>query len=169
MLAVFFVTSVRAQQSTDEPKYSSALTGSVIGYVVYDETRLPVRFAEIRLVPKRTEADRVRIEEETNASNPPKPQMRMASGISVMDGSFRIDGVPVGDYFAGAVMPGYLTPGTSAAADTATDEQLKVLIASMPTVHVAAGQVASINLTLHRGSVIAGRVQFADGTPANRR
>lgn len=165
-LAVFFVTSARAQQSTEEPKYSSTPTGSVIGYVVYDDMKLPVRFAEIRLVPKRTEADRVRIEEETNASNPPKPQLRMASGISVMDGSFRIDGVPVGDYFAGAVMPGYLTSGTAAAANTATGEQLKGLVASMPTVHVAAGQVASVNLTVHRGAVIAGRVQFADGSPA---
>ncbi len=83
-----------------------------------------------------------------------------------MDGSFRIDGIPVGDYYAGAVMPGYLTPGTSIATETATAEQLKDLLDSMPTVHVTAGQVASVSLTLHRGAVIAGRLQFADGSPA---
>jgi hypothetical protein len=33
-------------------------------------------------------------------------------------------------------------------------------------VHVKAGQVASVNLMLHRGAVITGRVRFADGSPA---
>jgi hypothetical protein len=50
--------------------------------------------------------------------------------------------------------------------DVATEEQLKQLIASMPMVHVKAGQVASVNLMLHRGAVITGRVRFADGSPA---
>lgn len=163
-LAVFSMSALWAQQS--EPKYPAAPTGSVIGNVIADETRSPVRFAEIRLVPKHTDVDRIHIQEEANASNPPKPLLRMASGTSIMDGSFRIDGIPVGDYYAGAVMPGYLTPGTSIATETATAEQLKDLLDSMPTVHVTAGQVASVSLTLHRGAVIAGRLQFADGSPA---
>jgi hypothetical protein len=57
-------------------------------------------------------------------------------------------------------------PGTTAAVDVATEEQLKQLIASMPMVHVKAGQVASVTLMLHRGAVITGRVRFADGSPA---
>lgn len=82
-----------------------------------------------------------------------------------MDGHFRMDGVPEGDYLAAALMVGFVTPNTTANPH-ATDEQLKSLFASMPTVHVAAGQVASVNLILHRGAVVAGRVQYADGSPA---
>jgi hypothetical protein len=40
-----------AQQSSAVPKNSSAVTGSVAGYVVYDETKLPARFTEIHLPP----------------------------------------------------------------------------------------------------------------------
>jgi hypothetical protein len=36
----------------------------------------------------------------------------------------------------------------------------------MPIVHVEAGQVARVSLTLRRGAVLSGRVQFADGSPA---
>lgn len=62
-------------------------------------------------------------------------------------------------------MPGYVTPGVSAGANASSD-QFKRLLAALPTVHVAAGQVASVNLTLRPGASISGRVQFADGSPA---
>ena len=165
-LALLLGTSAKAQRSEVALKHPSALTGSVVGYVNNDETRLPVRFAEIRLVPKPTDAVLDRAEDQTSHSETSEPHLRMVSGISVMDGSFRMDDVPVGDYFAGALMAGYVASGTSVAADVATGDELKRLIASMPTVHVGAGQVVSVNLTLHRGAVMAGRVQFADGSPA---
>ena len=57
-------------------------------------------------------------------------------------------------------------PGAAAATNwNLSEAQLKDLIASVPQVHVAVGQTASVNLTLHRGAVIAGRMQFADGSP----
>jgi hypothetical protein len=162
-----------AQQLAEAPKDASALTGSVVGYVQFDETQLPVRFAEVRLVPRPADADLVHVEGRTEisekpaeTSEKPEPHLRMVSGVSEMDGRFHIDGVPAGDYLAGAVMSGYVLPGTAAAVDVATEEQLKQLIASMPMVHVKAGQVASVNLMLHRGAVITGRVRFADGSPA---
>ncbi|MEI9980872.1 MAG: carboxypeptidase-like regulatory domain-containing protein [Edaphobacter sp.] len=160
VVAILCGVSVRAQQTEAGP------TGSVVGSVEFDETRLPARFAQIRLVPKPGDADLVHVEGQTQASEKRGPHLSVVTGISEMDGRFRIDGVPDGDYFAGAFLSGYVTPGTSAAVDVATDEQLKQLIASMPVVHIKAGQVASVNVTLHRGAVIAGRVQFADGSPA---
>ena len=165
MLAAFSVAEAQAQQQGEASKGSSRLTGSVAGYVEYDETELPARFAEIRLVPKPADEDPVHVEDKV-ASETRTVHLSLVTGISDMDGRFRIDGVPIGDYFAGALMSGYVTPGTSAAVDVATDEQLKRLIASMPMVHIKAGQVTSLNLTLHRGGVIAGWVQFADGSPA---
>jgi len=90
--------------------------------------------------------------------------VQVVLGRTVLDGGFRMDGVPPGDYLAIARMPGYVAPGTSANV-FATDDQLNRLIVSVPTVHVVAGQVMSVNLTLRRGASISGRVQFADGSP----
>ncbi|MDR3774231.1 MAG: carboxypeptidase-like regulatory domain-containing protein [Terracidiphilus sp.] len=90
--------------------------------------------------------------------------MQIVLGHTGLDGGFRMDGVPAGDYLAIARMPGYVAPGTSSNL-FATDDQLKRLIVSVPTVQVVAGQVTSVNLTLRRGAAISGRVQFADGSP----
>ena len=165
MLAIVSVASAQSQQPAAAPKYPPPLTGSVVGYVVCEETELPIRFAQISLVPRPADADLLRVEDQTVASDTPKPHLARVLGVSDVEGHFRMDGVPAGDYFAGALMSGYVMPGTSANTD-ATGDQLKRLIASLPTVHVAAGQVASVNVTLNRGAVISGRVQFADGSPA---
>jgi hypothetical protein len=87
-------------------------------------------------------------------------------GTSGMDGSFRLDGVPEGDYVVAALKPGYITPGATAAMDfSLSEDQIKSIIASLPQVQVGAGRTANVSLTLHRGAVIAGRMQFADGSP----
>jgi hypothetical protein len=165
LLVILSVASARAQQPAAVPKISPSTTGSVIGHVDCEETKLPVRFAQVRLIPRPADADLVGIGERTVTSNPPKPYLRMVLGNTGVDGSFRMDGVPAGDYIAGALMSGYVVSGISKDANS-TGDQLKHLIASMPTVHVTAGQVANVNLALRRGAVISGRVQFADGSPA---
>jgi Carboxypeptidase regulatory-like domain len=114
-------------------------------------------------VPTTTERDS-NSAPETEQSNPPKPHVQKVLGFSGLDGSFRMDGVPAGDYLAIARMPGYVSPGTTSNSQ-ATDDQLTRLLASVPTVHVRAGQVTDVELTLHRGAAISGRVHFADGSP----
>jgi hypothetical protein len=165
LLVFLFVASAWAQQPPAAPSIPSTATGSVMGYVDCVETKLPVRFAEILLVPIPTDADLSGVGDQTAVSNPRGPHLQRVLGHTGLDGNFRLDGVPAGDYLAGARMSGYVAPGIPA--DTkATNDQLERLFASMPIVHVAAGQVASVKLTLRRGAVIAGRVQFADGSPA---
>jgi hypothetical protein len=169
VLATLSASSVIAQESKDGQKSSAAHTGSVEGYVSFDETKLPARFAGIRLVPKPDSAEPAAGAE--SPVTPPAagqreaPHLQVVRGSSGMDGRFRIDGVPAGDYLVVALVPGYVMPGASADVD-ATEEQLKSLIAALPAVHIGEGQVGSVNLTLHRGAVISGRVQFADGSPA---
>ena len=161
--------SVQPQQPTAVPQSPSALTGSVTGFVYYGETRLPARFAEIHVVPVPSEADLDAAKDKPTVPNAPQQRDRrvhLARGVSDMDGSFRIDGIPAGDYLIAAIKPGYAMPGAAAATNwNLSEAQLKDLIASVPQVHVAVGQTASVNLTLHRGAVIAGRMQFADGSP----
>lgn len=168
-LAILRLSSAPAQQPVPIPEGPSALTGSVTGFVYDAETQLPMRFAEINIVPIPRETDVAPIK---NQGMPPGvPQQRAlrvqrVSGTSGIDGSFRVDGVPAGDYLVAALKPGYITPGATTAMDwSLSEDQLKSLIASLPQVHVGAGQTASVSLTLHRGAVISGRMQFADGSP----
>lgn len=167
-LAILSLSSAHPQSPATVPESPSAPAGSVTGFVYDGETRLPVRFAEINIVPIPSKADMASAK---NQSIPPGvPQQRdrhvqRVYGISGMDGRFRLD-VPEGNYLVAAVKPGYITPGAAAAMDfSLSEDQLESLIASLPQVHVGAGQAAGVSLTLHRGAVIAGRMQFADGSP----
>jgi hypothetical protein len=167
--ALIVLTGVPFAPAQDQ-KSGEVRTGSIIGSVTSEDSKLPLRFVAIRLVPKPIDAD-------TNpAKQPPasglsdvKDLLRVNAvyGTSDMDGMFHMDGVPAGEYFVAAVKTGYVTPGASVDEhDTASEDELKTLISTLPTVQVAAGQTATLNLTLHRGGVIAGRMQFADGSPA---
>jgi hypothetical protein len=157
------VASVPGQRPEAAPQIISLDTGSVIGHVKCGELEFPGHFAEIRLVPKPSDSNSSSVDQ-TATFNPPKQHLQIVLGHAGLDGSFRMDGVPVGDYLAIARLPGYVAPGTSANM-FATDDQLKRLIVSVPTVHVDAGKVTSLDLALRRGAAISGRVQFADGSP----
>jgi hypothetical protein len=86
------------------------------------------------------------------------------SGRSGLDGSFVITGVPVGEYYAIAKMGGFVLPiGPITSAKQAMDVDTVML--EIPRVSVAANQTAEVNITLHRGGIISGRVQFEDGMP----
>jgi hypothetical protein len=168
-LAILPLGSAHPQQPAASPKSPSALTGSVTGFVYYGETRLPARFAEINIVPIPPEADVAPAKDQPippGAARQRDRSVQRVYGTSGMDGSFRLDGVPEGDYIVAALKPGYITPGAASAMDfSLSEDQLKSLIASLPEVHVGAGQTASVNVTLRRGAVITGRMQFADGSP----
>jgi hypothetical protein len=171
LLTLLCLAPSRAQQPASPPKAPPAPTGSVIGHVDYAITQLPARFAQIHLVPKPTEADLAPIAPQpSKPGDPPHqnpPHLTLVTGTSDMEGNFRLDGVPPGDYLAAAAKPGYVLPGTALLeVIAASDEQLKAMAASFPTVHVSVGQTSVVNLTLHRGATISGRILFADGSPA---
>jgi hypothetical protein len=165
-LALLALLALAAHAQQPKP-----LTGSVIGHVDYATTQLPARFAELRLVPKPTEADLAPIPQHPyKPGDPPHqdpPHLTLVTGASGMDGNFRLDGVPPGDYLATPAKPGYILPGLSMVTILpASDDQLKALATSLPTVHVVVGQTSVVNLTLHRGATLSGRILFADGSPA---
>lgn len=132
----------------------------VTGRVVCADTQRPARFAQVTLIP---------------ATQPftgdfgGRGQRRQAR--TDLEGNFTLANVPVGEYFVTGNLSGYVnqtgeveaalnaaqtggsTPGTSPAP------------AGVPMVHVSAGG-ATTALALERGGVIAGTVQWDDGSPA---
>jgi hypothetical protein len=98
------------------------------------------------------------------ASNPPKPYLMQAIGTAGIDGSFRLDGIPPGDYLIGALSAGLLSVDAPQSF-LAPEQEFRRALSSVPVVHIAAGQSSTISLHLHPGAVVSGKVRYADGRP----
>ncbi len=170
ILAPCLVSCAQAQQPQSAlASNSPSLTASVSGSVTDATTHLPVHFGEICLIPRPPDppgnlTGNLMPNPSQIAEHKKAADLQTIRGLVGLDGSFRLDGVPIGDYLISALKAGYVTPGASTDVD-ASDDDLKMLYQSLPVVHVAEGQVAKVNLILRRGGVIAGRILFADGSP----
>jgi hypothetical protein len=140
--------------------------GTVAGIVICGDTGKPARFAEVNLTP-------VPAKHEGLSDTPPlAPVAVIDTGI---DGRFRMEAVPAGDYYAFATMDGYLDPkrgidfgkvgekGTSSEQEHEAIEQWKNQLIE---VKVAVRHVSEISIELHRAAEIDGTVSFDDGSPA---
>ncbi|MDQ2926100.1 MAG: carboxypeptidase-like regulatory domain-containing protein [Acidobacteriota bacterium] len=131
----------------------AAPTGSVSGRIVCGDTQRPARFAEVMLTG-------VVIGSGGSDRNGPRIQAR-----TDLDGQFAAGSVPVGDYYVTASAMGYVSQSTLLTSVLLGADAQSVL-ASVPVVHVSAGTTATVNLTLERGAVIAGKMLWDDGSPA---
>jgi len=151
-------------------------TGTVSGHVVCGDTQRLARFATVSLVPKPAPA-----KANPQSSAAPTPQSRrqnrqqdseeislqMVQGKTGLDGSFEIQKLPAGDYYAVASMPGYvLSLVDSGGPPDPEHVDIDKVLANYPLLHVDANHSSSVELTMQRGAVIAGRVVFDDGSPA---
>ncbi len=153
-----------SQDPTAARRIRATPGGDVAGDVYDASTNLPIRFAAIALVPKPANLDAAAGLRENGASS--EAMLTSVRGMSGMDGSFRLEHVPAGDYFAAAVQQGYQSPLPDLMAlMTATPERLKQLAGSLASVHVSTGGVGTVHLRLQKGATIAGRIVFADGSP----
>ena len=126
--------------------------GAVTGRVICSDTQHAARFANVMLIP---------VEE---VSNPGRDGGGRRSGARTdLDGMFTAANVQPGDYYVSASSTGYVSDGALVAASGG--DQASAL-AKLPTVHVAASSVSTVNVSLERGGVIAGRIQWDDGSPA---
>jgi len=92
--------------------------------------------------------------------------------VTQLDGSFVVQHVPPGEYFIAALAAGYLSPfdavsaPTSSAKDQKADE--KLLREFVPTIRENSNAQSSMDIEIHRGAVLAGRVLYSDGAPASQ-
>jgi len=141
----------------------AAPSGTVTGRLTFAETQLPARFAEVVLVRVPDAGDLLL----TERPQDPKKQLDKVvsvSGRSGLDGTYTIPLVPPGDYFAIAKFPGYAVPIVPPKNEKDVDDLAK-LTAQLPVVHVTENAISTMDLTLHRGAVISGRVVYQDGSP----
>jgi protocatechuate 3,4-dioxygenase beta subunit len=136
-------------------------TGSVTGHVYCSDTRQPGRLAAVVLQPVVT---------------PDVLPGAKASSVQVvrtpvvqtqMDGSFTIQNVAPGDYYAVAELPGYISPLSLFSREelnhpTQATADLMGQLLTPVTITANTGSKAEIVLT--RGAVITGAVRFEDGT-----
>ena len=136
---------------------SVTATASVTGTVIYGDTQRPARFVQVDLqaVP-------------SAAATTGGRGFGGGGGIwrTGLDGTFTIPNVVPGDYWVLATAPGYVSERTLLQTQVNAGVTTADLMAQMPTVHVSASGSGSIVVTLQRGAVIAGKLQWEDGSPA---
>jgi hypothetical protein len=162
----------------DEQQFPASVfgTGTVSGHVLCGDTQRLARFATVSLVPKPMPAKSgAPASTATNAqsgrqSRQPETEqisLQMVQGKTGLDGSFAIQNLPAGDYFAVATMPGYVLPISDSGEPMGSEHvDINKVLANFPLVHVEPNRSSSVELTMQRGAVIAGRVEFEDGSPA---
>lgn len=149
-----------------EPKKPDPTKGVVTGIVIASDTGKPARFASVYLF-----------------QHPPPGATGQATDESLdiegattgLDGRFRMEAVPPGDFYAFATQDGYLDPerfsDSSRLSPTATDKQkeedaLEQWKDHMVDISVGVHRTTDVSLTMDRGAEIAGTVTFDDGSPA---
>ncbi|MBB5341723.1 MSCRAMM family protein [Tunturiibacter gelidoferens] len=124
---------------------------TVTGHVFCGDTQKPARFAEVALVPTHTEGG--------------SGFVRNSVGRTDLEGAFSIGDVPPGQYYVTAQLTGYVNKNSDVQNAVRQGGDALRLLSGIPEIHVAAGG-ANAELSLQRGGVMTGSVQWDDGTPA---
>jgi hypothetical protein len=140
--------------------------GVVSGVVVCADTGKPARFATVSLTPV------PKVHTEPNEDPPLAPIATILTGL---DGRFRMEAVPPGEYYGFGTLNGYLDPmqgidfgqikerGTTAEQELDAVQQWKE---NLVAVKVVVRRVSEIAIDLHKAAEIGGTVTFDDGSPA---
>jgi hypothetical protein len=177
LLLACFAGTLFGQQTT--PSALPQGFGQVTGRVFCNDTGLPARFASVQLVAENPTASPL-FDPAMLGKNPNFAKL-MASAISeamkgsnlgtltALDGSFSLGKVPPGTYYVIPQLPGYLSPVSG----IPTLDRMKAGKSTMAEVEVVAekvvvqaGQSSYLNISLKRGGVITGTVQYDDGSPS---
>lgn len=190
LLSCLFSASILVAQQTSasdtgtpspQAPASSApsLTGQVTGRVICGDTDAPGRFASVQLIPEKPEAFNVsalaafgKSPDFAKALNTMMGALTKGSNLSVLtglDGTFALDKVPAGTYYAVATLSGYESPlnqFSQAERLKAEDATLKAIEGASPKLVVQPNVAGHVELRLERGASLSGRIRYDDGSPA---
>ena len=135
-------------------------TATVTGKVMCSDTQRAARFANVMLIA----TQEVEQTDQRGGFGGGNFGRRVAARTD-LDGNFTVQAEP-GDYYVTATATGYASPVAEIAARLNSSATAADLLAALPQVHVAEAGGATVNLTLDRGAVIQGKMQWDDGSPA---
>ncbi len=157
-IVAFLMTALgmSAQQTPTlrTPDVNSGPSGTVTGTVYAQDTRRPIRFAQVQLQS---------VAAGTNAAG---GRSSGGSARTEVDGTFTVTDVAPGDYYVTASALGYVLERSLLIAAVANGADPAQFLAGLPRVHVDAGGMSSVNVSLQRGGTVEGRVVWEDGSPA---
>jgi hypothetical protein len=136
-------------------------TGSVSGRIVFGDTQAPARFAQVVLIPVQS------VQTDSRPGGGFRGFNMGGNGRTDLDGNFTLANVAVGDYYVSGQAPGYISETAILQARAAEGADADALLAGLPTAHVTAGTMATVNVSLSRGATVAGHLQWDDGSPAS--
>lgn len=136
---------------------------TVTGRVTCSDTQRAARFATVTLIG--TDQAQGQTGVMANGNGIGFGFGRRVQARTDMDGNYTVQAEP-GDYYVTASAIGYASPVAEIAARLRSGAGAADLLASLPQVHVAEAGGGTANITLDRGAVIAGKIQWDDGTPA---
>lgn len=140
--------------------------GVVAGVVICGDSGKPTRFAQVSLTPVPAK------HAELSDAPPLTPVAVINTGL---DGRFRMEAIPPGDYYAFGTLDGYLDPergidfGKVTAKGTTSEQELDAIEQwkdQLIEVKVAVHRVSEVTIELHRAAAIEGTVNYDDGSPA---
>lgn len=137
---------------------SNGPMGTVTGRVLAGDTQHPLRLATVWLSADQSSLDAL----QQGSGN-----LRRGNSVNALtgsDGSFALLAAP-GDYILTAGAPGYLSTRAQAMADIAAGAPQADVLARLVHVHVTADSISSAAVTLERGGVISGTLEWEDGSP----
>lgn len=132
------------------------MLATVTGRVTCSDTQRAARFATVTLIG---------MQQGGGNGNNGFGFGRRVTARTDLDGNFSVQAEP-GDYYVTASAIGYASPVAEAAARLRSGSSAADLLAALPQIHVAEAGGGTANVTLDRGAVIAGKLQWDDGTPA---
>ncbi len=150
------------------PRKPDPTKGTVTGLVLCTDTGKPARFAEVLLLPA--------YDPKTAGTGPDKDSVDLDEGATTgLDGKFKIEAVPPGEYYAFATLDGYIDPtlavdenrlGSQASEREKIIDEIEQWKDHMVKLTVTAQHVTDINASIDRGAEIDGVMSYYDSSPA---
>jgi hypothetical protein len=150
------------------PRKPDPTKGTVTGLVLCTDTGKPARFASVMLLPA--------YDAKAAGTGPDKNQVDLdETGTTGLDGKFKIEAVPPGEYYAFATLDGYIDPtlavdenrlGSDASEREKLADEIEQWKDHLVKLTVTAQHISDINVSIDRGAEIDGSVSYDDSSPA---
>jgi hypothetical protein len=150
------------------PRKPDPTKGTVTGLVLCTDTGKPARFATVMLLRA--------YDPKTAGVGPDKDSVDLdESGTTGLDGKFKIEAVPPGDYYAFATLDGYIDPtlavdenqlGSGASEREKLIDEIDQWKDHLVKLTVAAQHISDVNVSIDRGAEIDGNVSYDDSSAA---